>query len=380
MMHQFLSNNRDELTRRCRVKVSHRAGRAATEVQLANGVPLFLDQLIRTLQLEKGDTPLDSRAVSGPAGGGTAVSEVSVTAALHGKDLMAMGFSVDQVVHDYGDMCQAITDLGFERDAPFSVDEFRTLNRCIDNAIAEAVTEFSFQRDLAVAAKYSAEANEKYGFFAHELRNLIHTAALSFAALQSGQLSVSGSTGQVLARSLNLLRLLVDRSLAEVRHEAAEDRQANLFSLAEFIDDIRLAGDLAAKVRGCNFKVSSVDASLGITGQRDILYSAVWNLLQNAFKFTHVDTEVTLTAHAAADRIFIDVKDHCGGIAPEALATVFDSFSQSGQDRTGLGLGLAIARESVMANGGTLTVINTPGQGCVFTVELPRHQFTNETP
>lgn len=377
MMHQFLSNNCDELTRRCRMKVSHRAGRAATEIQLANGVPMFLDQLIRTLRIEKGATPLDSRAVSGPSGGGTAVSELTTTAALHGKDLMAMGFSVDQVVHDYGDMCQAITDLAFERDAPFSVDEFRTLNRCIDNAIAEAVTEFSFQRDLTVAAKYAAKANEKHGFFAHELRNLIHTATLSFAALQAGQLSVAGSTGQVLARSLNLLRLLVDRSLAEVRHEAAQDHQTEFFSLAEFVDDIRLAGELAAKVRGCIFEVSSVDASLGIAGQRDILYSAVWNLLQNAFKFTHVDTKVSLTAHAAADRIFIDVKDHCGGIEPQTLPTIFDSFAQNGQDRTGLGLGLAIARESVMANGGTLTVINTPGHGCVFTVELPRHQFAN---
>ena len=377
MMHKFLSNNYAELTRRCRVKVSHRAGRAATEVQLANGVPMFLDQLIRTLRIEKGETPLDSRAVSGPSGGGTSVAELTTTAALHGKDLMAMGFSVDQVVHDYGDMCQSITDLGFERDAPFSVDEFRTLNRCIDNAIAEAVTEFSFQRDLTVAAKYAAEANEKYGFFAHELRNLIHTAALSFAALESGQLPVKGSTGQVLARSLNQLRLLVDRSLAEVRHEAAADHKTDLFSLAEFVDDIRVAGELAAKVRGCTFEVASVDASLGIAGQRDLLYSAVWNLLQNAFKFTHVDTEVRLTAHATADRIFIDVKDHCGGIAPEALATVFDRFSQSGQDRSGLGLGLAIARESVVANGGTLTVINTVGHGCVFTVELPRHQFAN---
>ena len=377
MMHQFLSNNYDELTRRCRVKVSHRVGRAATEIQLANGVPMFLDQLIRTLRIEKSDTPLDSRAVSGPSGGGTAVSELSATAALHGKDLMAMGFSVDQVVHDYGDMCQAITDLGFERDAPFSVDEFRTLNRCIDNAIAEAVTEFSFHRDLTVAAQHAADANEKHGFFAHELRNLIHTATLSFAALKSGQLSVAGSTGQVLARTLDRLRVLVERSLAEVRHEAAADGQTNLFSLAEFIEDIRMAGVLAAKVRGCVFNVTSVDPLLGINGQRDILYSAVWNVLQNAFKFTHVDTAVSLTAHAAADRIFIDVKDHCGGIPSEALATLFDPFSQSGQDRSGLGLGLAIAREGVMANGGSLTVVNTPGDGCVFTIELPRHQLAD---
>ena len=377
MMHQFLSNNREELTRRCRVKVSERSGRAATEIQLTNGVPMFLDQLIHTLQLEKTDTPLNSRDVSGPAGGGTAISEVSTVAALHGKDLMLMGFSVDQVVHDYGDMCQAITDLAFERDAPFSVDEFRTLNRCIDNAIAEAVTEFSFQRDLKVAAQYAAESNEKHGFFVHELRNLIHTANLSYAALQSGQLSTTGSTGQVLGRSLAALRVLVDRSLADVRLESAEQGPSNLFSVVELMDDIRVPGELAAKVRGCVFNVAKADATLMLQGQRDILYSAVWNLVQNALKFTHANTAVTLTAHAAADRILIDVKDHCGGIPPDALATLFDSFTQSNQDRSGLGLGLAISRAGVVTEGGSLTVANSPGTGCVFTIDMPRHQIAN---
>ena len=77
---------------------------------------------------------------------------MGVTATAHGKDLLTLGYSVDQVVHDYGDLCQAITDLAFERDAPFAIDEFRTLNRCLDNAIADAVTEFSFQRESNLVA------------------------------------------------------------------------------------------------------------------------------------------------------------------------------------------------------------------------------------
>jgi len=54
------------------------------------------------------------------------LSEVGELAALHGRDLLNLGYTVDQVVHDYGDLCQAITDLAFERDAPFEIDEFRT--------------------------------------------------------------------------------------------------------------------------------------------------------------------------------------------------------------------------------------------------------------
>ena len=64
------------------------------------------------------------------------------SATAHGEQLLQLGYSVNQVVHDYGDLCQAITDLAVELDAPFSVDQFRTLNHCLDNAIADAVTEF----------------------------------------------------------------------------------------------------------------------------------------------------------------------------------------------------------------------------------------------
>lgn len=95
MLHNFLSNNKDELAKRCREKVGARQGRSATEQQLANGVPLFIDQLIRTLQIEQTQHPFDSRRISGPAGGGAACSEVSVSAAQHGKNLLALGLTVD---------------------------------------------------------------------------------------------------------------------------------------------------------------------------------------------------------------------------------------------------------------------------------------------
>jgi hypothetical protein len=162
VLHNFLSNNRDELIRRCKEKVSLRPRRAATPGQLRNGVPMFLDQLTKTLQADEAGESGASERISGASGGVPPVlSEMSVTAAAHGKQLLELGYTVDQVVHDYGDLCQAVTDLAFERDAPFAVDEFRTLNRCLDNAIADAVSEFSFQRDEAIQEQRAAEANER---------------------------------------------------------------------------------------------------------------------------------------------------------------------------------------------------------------------------
>ena len=109
---------------------------------------------------------------------------------------------------------------------------------------------------------------------------------------------------------------------------------------------------------------------------RDLLLAATGNLLQNAFKFTHPHSEVTLNAYAQADRILIDVTDHCGGLPTGMAEDMFKPFVQGAEDRTGLGLGLSISRRSGEAKNGILSVRNMPGSGCVFTIDLPRYLLT----
>ena len=216
-------------------------------------------------------------------------------------------------------MCQAVTDLAVERDALFSVEEFRTLNRCLDNAIADAVTEFSAQRDVTVSRRFSAEANERLGFLVHEVRNYLQTATLALTALETGQLPIAGATGAVLRRSLVALTSLVNRSIDEVRVAAKPQLNSEVFSLATFIADAGNAALLEANMRGCPFTVRNVDTQLDIEGQRELLLAALVNLLQNAFKFTRPQTEVALNAYAGdGGAVFIDVEDHCGGLAPGA--------------------------------------------------------------
>jgi signal transduction histidine kinase len=374
MLHEFLAANRVELIERCRAKVAQRATPKASEDELEHGIPLFLDQLIKTLRVEQTSEPLRSRRISGPSGGsGTpAMSEIGETAALHGRALLQRGFTVEQVVHDYGDLCQAVTDLAVDANAPVGIDEFRTLNRCLDNAIATAVTEFSYQRDLAVSDKHVRAFNERLGFFAHELRNRLGTSTLALAAIKAGNLGLGGSTGALLDRSLLELRHLIDRSLTDVRITAGLVVQKQLFSLADFIAAVKVSASLEAQVKECVLTVSAVDPRLAVDADRELLFSAVGNLLQNAFKFTRHGSEVALNAYADADRILIDVEDRCGGLAQDA-DRLFESFTQAGADRSGLGLGLSISRRSVEANHGILRVRDIPGCGCVFTIDLPRH-------
>ncbi|WP_431113328.1 hypothetical protein [Variovorax paradoxus] len=176
-MHRFLANNRDELIARCKAKVARRPLRGASEKQLAHGVPMFLDQLTRTLAAEEDDEGNVTIAISGPAGGDSlALSEIGVSATAHGKELLKLGYTVDQVVHDYGDLCQATQTSHPRCDAPFAVGEFRTRNRCLDNAIADAVTEFSAHRDAQLSIEQIAGEKQRLGFLVHELRNLLGTA------------------------------------------------------------------------------------------------------------------------------------------------------------------------------------------------------------
>jgi signal transduction histidine kinase len=372
VLHEFLTTNRADLIERCRRKVAKRLAPKGAGKELAHGIPSFLDQLIKTLEVEQTSDPMQSRRVSGPSGGGAVVSEIAATAALHGRELSEQGFTVDQVVHDYGDLCQAITDLAFERGVPIDIDEFRTLNRCLDNGIADAVTEYAFQRNSLVESNSVKALNERLGFLAHELRNHLHSATLALMAIKAGNVGATGATGALLDRSLIGMRNLIDRSLAEVRITAGMPARAQLISLADFVADMKISASLEAHARQCEFTVGTVDAELALDVDREMLLSAVGNLLQNAFKFTQRHTEVSLSAYAAGDRIRIDVEDHCGGLPPGAVEDMFLPFKQSSEDRSGLGLGLAICRRSVEANNGVLSVRDVAGSGCIFTIELPR--------
>jgi len=378
MMREFLTEHREELIFRCARKVEKRSPPKVSVEEIEHGIPLFLDQLIRTLRVEQtGPQSPDHQIDHGECEKAPSTMELDNSAARHGRELMDRGFTVEQVVHDYGDLCQAITELAFELNAPIGTDEFRTLNLCLDNGIAAAVTEFNYRRDFIAADEHAQALNERLGIFAHELRNYLNASTLALGALKAGNLSVNGATAGVLERCLVGMTNLVNRSLNEVRITAGLPSRLQRFSLADFIDEARLAASLEAESRSCRLTVeSALDPSVALNADRDLLLSALGNLLQNAFKFTRRNSCVTLRAYTEGNRIRIDVEDQGFGLPPETEKTIFESFAQSGEDRSGLGLGLAIAKRGVEANEGSLHVRSQTGIGCVFTIDLPCHSLS----
>ena len=373
MLHNFLANNRDALLQRCGDKVAQRHARGATQEQLKNGLPMFLSQLERTLIAEESGQAAESIRISGPAGGDDSnLSEMGISAIAHGKELLSLGYTVDQVVHDYGDMCQAITDLAVERDAPFGVNEFRTLNRCLDNAIASAVTEFSAHHDRVLKSQGKEQFREILGSLAHELRNSLGTAMLAASAIEAGSLPMGGATGSVLKRSHAALKMLVGRALEDFRGLPNDAHIAEVFDVTSLIADAHSAMALHAPTTGKTIEVLPVELGLMIRANRERLLGALVNLLHNGLKFSQPETTIRLSAVAVGQNIHIQVADHCGGLPAGSAQTMFSPFSQRSADVTGLGIGLSIARHNIETDAGTLTVVDVPGIGCIFTICLPR--------
>jgi len=199
-LHEFITLNREELIRRCRAKVVTRSIPPPTEAEINHGVPLFLDQLADALRLGLRSSP-----------------QIERSAVLHGHELLLQGFTVSQVVQDYGDVCQAVTGLALEKNAPIEVKDFRTLNRCLDDAIAGAVTEFGSGRNQSTLDIESARGSERISFLAYRGRHLADTAMIAFEALQTGKVGVAGNTAAVLEGTLRILRDLMDHALGVVQ-------------------------------------------------------------------------------------------------------------------------------------------------------------------
>ena len=353
VLHDFVDRYRQDIIARTEEKLRARPATTRVAGGLENGVPLFLRQLSETLKHEADGVPFAPDAIGD-------------SAAHHGGELLSLGFNVSEVVHAYGDICQAVTELAVERDLTITTQDFHTLNRCLDTAIAEAVTEHA---RLTAQWRASGEV-ERLGRLAHEIRNHLNSAMLAFEALKHGTVAINGSTAAVLGRSLLGLRDVVDSTLAEIRMAALPEYREAL-PLTVFLGDVAVAAALHAEYRGLTFTLAGVDPTLVIDADPHLLGSAVTNLLNNAFKYTHEGGHVELSAVASDGMVLISVADECGGM-PDTPGDPFQPFTERrGRDRTGLGLGLSIARKAVRSHGGEISIRNTPGHGCVFTIAVP---------
>lgn len=225
MLHEFLTANRQELIKRCKAKAGARFEPSLSRATIDHGVPLFLQQLSGILREEQksDERPAESERAAQDI---HVPTEIGRAAALQGHELLRLGYTLDQVVHGYGDVCQAITSLAVEQTTPISTDEFRTLNRCLDNAIAEAVTAFGSGGQESSHAQ-ATTLSERMIAFASEQRRLVDIAIHSYSAIKTGSVGLSGATSTLLAHTLEELRSLPERVLPEINPPGPAPAQAS---------------------------------------------------------------------------------------------------------------------------------------------------------
>jgi signal transduction histidine kinase len=284
-------------------------------------------------------------------------------------------FDIDELVHEYGSICYSAMEIARRTGTPIPLREHQALNQSLDDCIARTLIEWEQEK----RQNGEEHAAQRLGFVAHELRNALHTAAISFQAIRSGRIPVQGLTGDVVERSHLRLRAMVERLLTQVRLGARMRGRQERLKVAQLLQEsiAFVSGDAVEKE--IRLSVDPGD-ELELVGDRTLLVSALTNLMQNAVKYTRGGGAVAVrSSEDGAGRVVIEIEDQCGGLPPGAAENLFAPFVQVSDDRSGLGLGLTIAYQVVDAHGGTLEVRDLPGRGCVFAVALPRAGRGEET-
>jgi signal transduction histidine kinase len=377
---EFLRTNESAILTSIEEKSAALSGARPSSGQMQRGLPIFFKQLLGALEhspagpaasavdrdglieaANAGDEPAIAMAAGRPQD-----VELAKTAGAYGRDLQQLGYTLSHVVHAYGAICQAITEIAIVKQAPITTEEFRELNRCLDTAIAGAVTVFHKERTVGINTRETTHL----GFLAHELRNALAIINTSLRLLKSGTVGFGGSIGKVLDRALKRQQELIDRSLAEVRLRVDPKVHKETASFLQHMDQILVTADVETRLKNQLFEVE-IEAGLEIEADQYLLFSAVSNLVQNAIKYTCHGGSIRIRAHRVGKQTIIEVEDQCGGLGTATPNDLFKPFEQHNRNRDGLGLGLSIAQRAIALNGGTIDVRDLPGRGCIFRIILP---------
>jgi hypothetical protein len=352
-LYEFIEGHTDEILRCCVAKL-RQANPERDDIDLLDGLGVILDEIRRALRRHAGlpdQSPLPGS---------------SEAAANVGEQRLHRGYPIVMIASSFGSLSDAVGELSGNSGLSFAADDYNMFNLCVDAGIATAIERY-WQRSRELIER---ESSERVGALAHELRNALASGHMAFNMLRSHRVDIDSRTADVVERSFNRMRSLVNQTMLAVRldfpfPQKLERRRIPVRTfLRHLADDAVLERRIRLRCEVADDPVLDVDESM--------LASAVSNLLQNAIKFTRPEGKVVLRACEVRGRVVIEVQDECGGLPPGPPERLFAPFEQAGGDRRGIGLGLTITREAVHKAGGTVGVRDLPGRGCVFSIEFPK--------
>jgi len=353
---RLLAERRAEILQRWTQRIAHEhADKELSRGELWDHLPLFFDGVVAALRTEEG-----------ASADLVAATEGTTASAAHGTQRLRVGFDLAEVVREYENLTECILDEVEALGGSLSIRAFRRVQALLNAGRAEAVSAYIQRRDTEMAREHSRHV----AFIAHELRSPLMTSFMAATVLRKTARSEDDHALTLLTRNLSALRELVDQVLMADRLSGQLHVVPESIDLRPLLDEVIADARLAAEPRHIELILKGPD-TLPVNGDRRVLRSAISNLVGNAVKFTHEGHAVTVRTARGEGQTSIEVEDGCGGL-PEGDATeLFEPFVQRGENRTGFGLGLAIVKQALEAHGGTVSVRNLPGRGCVFSLALP---------
>jgi signal transduction histidine kinase len=321
-----------------------------TNAELLDRIPAFVDEIIAALYPD---------AIPLPSTSGNAEE--------HGAQRLRLHFDVAEVVREYGLLHECIIEIAGEAKVEITLYDQQVIARWLNSGIADAVAQYVKRRDL----EQNRQRSEHLGFIAHELRNPLSAARTAVQKLRGRELAAGGRAVELLERSLRRASDMIDNALSHASLQLGVEPKPEPVALGDLLRDIELDAGIDAQEKSVEL-VTAANTETLISADPRLLRSAVFNLVQNALKFSQAGSTVTVTARAVPGRTTIEVADTCGGLPPGKVEELFAPLVQRGEDRSGFGLGLGIARQAIEAHGGRINVRDMPGRGCVFIIELPQ--------
>jgi hypothetical protein len=350
LLADLLAQHHDLIIERFVEDARQQAEQAGLErVELVDSMAFFLDDLVESLATLERLDPRYSAAAS------------------HGVERLSIGFRIERVVREYVLLADLVLDLADEHGVQPTRDETRALVQAIGDGAAIAATEYTRRREADLLQRESEHA----AFLAHEVRNSLASARFAFDLLQRRDFADATPLVAIVDGSLRQAGARIDDTLAGARVRGGVVSPVRIYGRL-MLEEIAAQLKPQAEARNVRIRVEGAE-DLTLQADARLLRSALENLVSNGVKFSRDGGVVALRVGVRGDVALFDVEDECGGIDETQIDRLFRPFVQAGEERSGFGLGLAIARECAEAQGGALHLKNLPGHGCVFTVTLPLH-------
>lgn len=246
-------------------------------------------------------------------------------------------------------------------------------------------------KQLAESQSSSHMKDEFFAIMSHELKHPLNLIQLNAEILRrlpsvktiSAASKAVGTTCEAVASQARIIDDLLD---------VARIRTGKLKLKTEPVNLCTILRDIHAVVRSEQHPLDVVlelpanDKALFIEGDITRLEQIIWNLLNNALKFSPAGSEIRLVLTSQGEQALLQVIDQGLGLSEESLENIFDLFTQAAppvtsHSREGLGIGLSLVRQLVLAHGGGVHA-SSPGlgKGCTFTVRLPLCHFNPQLP